>query len=74
MAITANKYKNIRAALCCDEEMAQLARKHNDANVLCMGARLIEKNKALRILKSFLESDFEGGRHLNRIKKITECL
>jgi len=70
MAIAANKHQNIRAALCYNEEMASLARKHNDANVLTMGARMISIKKAKEIVKIFLNTKFDGGRHKARIQKI----
>jgi ribose 5-phosphate isomerase B len=70
IAITANKHQGIRAALAWQEEIAQLARSHNDANVLCMPARLIEYPLAEKITKTFLTTEFEGGRHQNRVNKI----
>jgi len=70
MAMTANKYKNLRAALCWNTESAVLARGHNNAQILCIGARLLEENTALEIIKTFLSTSFEGGRHINRIKNI----
>lgn len=69
MSIVANRYNNIRAALCKDEESACLARQHNDANVLCIGARNTDLYRAIVTLDSFLESEFEGGRHSNRVAK-----
>ncbi len=71
VAMTANKYKSIRAALCWNEESARLARQHNNANVLCLGARLMEENKAYAIINEFFKTPFEGGRHLKRVTKIT---
>ena len=70
VAMTANKHPGIRAALCWNEEIARLARAHNDANILCLPGRFIEKIDAEEILKTFLESSFEGGRHLRRVNKI----
>lgn len=70
MAMTANKYKNLRAALCWSGESAVLARSHNNAQILCIGARLLEKTIALEIIKTFFSTPFEGGRHINRIKMI----
>lgn len=70
MSMRANKYSDIRAALCWTTEVAQLARRHNDANVLCMGGRLVEEKLALQILKTFVEESFEGGRHATRVKKL----
>lgn len=74
VSITANRYKKIRAALCFDAKVAELARKHNDANVLCLGARIIDEATAFDIVKAFLNTKFEGGRHQARIEKLTfEC-
>ena len=70
MSMTANKHKNIRAALCYDIKSAKLSRQHNNANVMTIGARLIKKNIALKCVSTFLETDFNRGRHLRRIKKI----
>jgi len=70
MSMTANKHKNIRAALCYDTKSTKLSRLHNDANVMTIGSRLIKKNVALRCVNIFLKTDFDGGRHLRRIKKI----
>jgi len=69
-AITANKHQGIRAALCWNKELVVLARQHNDANILSLPARFISENQAMDYVKTFLETGFEGGRHLNRIKKI----
>ena len=68
--ITANKYKNIRCGLCWDPEIAQLARSHNNVNVIAMPARYISFNTAKEIVQAFLETPFEGGRHQKRIDKI----
>jgi len=70
IAIAANKHTGIRAALCWTEELAALARKHNDANVLSIPARFVTRQLALRMVKIFLETDFEGGRHARRVGKI----
>lgn len=70
MAIRANRYPFIRAALCWDEEVTKLARQHNDANVLCLGGRMIDHNLALKILKTFVETPFEKGRHVARVQKL----
>ena len=70
MSMAANKHKNIRAALCYDTKSTKLSRQHNNANVMTIGARLIKKNIALRCVSTFLETDFNRGRHLRRIKKI----
>ncbi len=70
MSIVANKTKNIRAALCYSKRNTKLSRLHNNANIITLGERLIDKNKALNLIKIFLSTKFEGGRHLRRIKKI----
>lgn len=71
-AIAANKVRGVRAALCNGLDLAGLAREHNDANVLSMGARVVGPDVALQILDRFLETPFEAGRHVPRIEKITE--
>lgn len=70
IAMTLNKHQGIRAALCWDTELASLARRHNDANVLVLPARFIEPALALQIVDTFLSTGFEGGRHQRRIDKI----
>jgi ribose 5-phosphate isomerase B len=70
VAITANKHQGIRAALCWNEELAALARQHNDANVLAIPARFVGYDLAEIMAKTFLQTDFEGGRHQNRVSKI----
>ena len=70
VAMTANKYKKVRAALCWSEEIAKLAKQHNNANVVCIPARFISKEDALQIIRSFIDTKFEGGRHERRINKI----
>lgn len=70
MSISANRHKGIRAGLCFHSLMAKLTRKHNDANVLCLGARMIGDDVAFDCVEAFLNTDFEGGRHLKRIEKI----
>lgn len=72
IAIAANKIAGVRAAVCWNEETARLARQHNDANVLCIGARFIEPDLAARMIRAFLETDFEGGRHQQRVDKLTK--
>jgi ribose 5-phosphate isomerase B len=67
MSIVANKFKNVRAALCHDEHDARMARSHNNANVLTMGARVLDSEKALQIVTVFLHTAFEGGRHQLRL-------
>jgi ribose 5-phosphate isomerase B len=70
VAITANKHQGIRAALCWNEELAALARQHNDANVLALPARFISYELAERLAEIFLTTRFEGGRHQSRVSKI----
>jgi len=70
VAMSANKHAGIRAALCWTEELAELARKHNNANILCIPARFIEYDLASDIAEIFLNTDFEGGRHQQRVDKI----
>ena len=70
MDMTANKHKNIRAALCYDIKSAKLSRQHNNANVITMGARLIKTSTAIKCVSTFLKTKFDGGRHLKRLKKI----
>ena len=70
MNIVANKHKNIRAAQCFSEKSTQLSRLHNDANIITLGSRLINKKKAFKFVKIFLNTKFDGGRHLRRVKKI----
>lgn len=71
MSLAANRNPKIRAALCLSEDMAMYARKHNDANVLCLSANYLKKKKAIKIAKVFLTTPFEGGRHARRLKKIS---
>ena len=70
VSMTANKHKKVRAALCWNERIAVLAKKHNNANIICIPARFISKEEALQIIKSFIETEFEEGRHQRRINKI----
>jgi ribose 5-phosphate isomerase B len=70
MAMTANRYKNVRAAICHNSNVAKVTREHNDANILCLGSRFIERIEALKCVDVFLSTDFEGERHLKRINKI----
>ena len=72
MSMCANKHKGIRAALCSDTYSAKMTRQHNDANVLCIGARVIGSCLALDIIDSFLDNDFEGGRHALRVDMMME--
>lgn len=71
IAITANKHQGIRAAICWNTELAALARKHNNANILCLPARFISIKEAQEITTTFLNTAFEGGRHANRVNKIS---
>ncbi len=68
--MTTNKHQGIRGALCWNEEIAELARKHNDANICSIPARFVDFETAKKIVDAFLESEFEGGRHSERIRKI----
>ena len=70
MDMTANKHKNIRAALCYNISSTKLSREHNNANVMTLGSRLTKKNVALRCVNMFIKTNFKGGRHLRRVKKI----
>ena len=70
MSMTANKHKNIRAALCYDIKSTKLSRLHNNANVITLGSRFTKKNLALKCVSTFLNTDFDGGRHSRRVKKI----
>ena len=70
MSIAANKHKNVRAALCYNAKSARLSREHNNANVIAIGARLTKKNVALKCVDTFIKTNFKGGRHLKRIRKI----
>jgi ribose 5-phosphate isomerase B len=72
VCMTANKYKNVRAALCWNKELAMLSKTHNNANVICIPARFIEKEDALEIVKTFILENFEGGRHQRRVNKISK--
>jgi len=70
MGITANRHRNIRAALCHNVKSAKLSRQHNNANVIAIGARLTKRKVALKCVDTFIKTEFVGGRHLRRIKKI----
>lgn len=71
VAITANKHQGIRAAICWTEDLASLSRQHNDANVVCIPARFVSLDLAKNIVNKFLTTEFEGGRHANRVGKIS---
>ena len=70
MAISANKIKNIRAAVCYNQKSTRLSRQHNNANIIALGSRLTKKSLSFKLVELFLKNKFEGGRHLRRIKKI----
>ncbi len=70
MSMAANRTKNARAALCYSKKNTKLSRLHNNANIITLGERLINKNKAISLIKIFLSTKFEGGRHLRRVRKI----
>lgn len=72
ISIAANRFKHIRAALCHNQKLAKLARAHNDANVICLGARIIKEKSAFAAIKTFLNTNFEDGRHAKRVKKLSE--
>ena len=70
VCITANKHHGVRAALAWEPELASLARQHNNANIICLPARFISQETAFQIVDAYLNSEFEGGRHANRVNKI----
>ncbi|MFW6140092.1 MAG: ribose 5-phosphate isomerase B [Acidobacteriota bacterium] len=72
MSMVANKFKGIRAALCCDKYMAEMSRLHNNSNCLTLGGRVISSNEAEDIVEIWLRTEFEGGRHQTRLDKISE--
>jgi ribose 5-phosphate isomerase B len=71
VAITANKHQHIRAAICWLNELASLARQHNNANIICIPARFVSEDLAKEMVDTFLHTEFEGGRHANRVNKIS---
>lgn len=73
VSMTANKYKNVRAAICWNKALATLARQHNDANIVSIPARFITKRMASIIISAFIKTPFEGGRHQRRVEKISNC-
>jgi ribose 5-phosphate isomerase B len=73
VAITANKHKGIRAAICWGEEIAKLSREHNNANVICIPARFVREGDAEKMVDIFMRTSFEGGRHERRVEKIAMC-
>ncbi len=72
ISISANRNKHIRAAVCSNIKLAKLSRAHNNANALCLGARFVNNKSALRIVKAFLQTKFEGGRHEARVAKLSK--
>jgi ribose 5-phosphate isomerase B len=73
VSMTANKYSNVRAALCWNKSLAVLARQHNNANIVSIPARFISRRMASMIVGAFIKTSFEGGRHLRRVNKISKC-
>ena len=72
MSLVANKFKGVRAACCSEAFSAEFTRRHNDANVLCLGGRVVSEEKAIELVKFFLNTEFEGGRHQRRVDMISE--
>ena len=72
VCMTANKYEKVRAALCSNKELAKLSKSHNNANIVCIPARFVDKEQALEIVKTFISENFEGGRHERRVNKISK--
>jgi len=72
MAITANKFPNVRAAACTDEVTAEISRRHNDLNILCLSADMLSPRTVERMVEIWIDTDFEGGRHSRRVDKIHE--
>jgi ribose 5-phosphate isomerase B len=70
VAITANKHQGIRAAICWNTPIAELARQHNNANVICIPARFVSLDLSIQMINTFVQTEFEGGRHQNRVSKI----
>lgn len=73
VSITANKYQNVRAGLCWTKEITELTRQHNNANIISIPARFTSLPQAIEMVKTFLNTEFEGGRHENRVNKIAIC-
>jgi len=73
VCMTANKHRDIRAALCWNTEVAKLARQHNNANIICLPARFVSIESAQEMVLAFLTTEFEGGRHQTRVDKISNC-
>lgn len=72
MSITANKVPGIRATVCCSDFMAEMARRHNDANVLCLGSRVLDERMIGELVRRFVRTPFDGGRHTRRLRKIAD--
>ena len=72
VCMTANKYEKVRAALCWNKELAKLSKSHNNANIVCIPARFVDKEQALEIVKTFISENFEAGRHERRVNKISK--
>jgi ribose 5-phosphate isomerase B len=70
VAITANKHQHVRAAICWGEEIAKLVREHNDANIICIPSRFVREGDAEKMVQIFMATEFEGGRHKDRVEKI----
>jgi len=73
VSMTANKYKNVRAGLCWTTEITELTRQHNNANIISIPARFTSLHQSIEMVKTFLNTEFEGGRHQNRVDKIAMC-
>ena len=73
VAITANKHQDIRAAICWQTDLAALARQHNNANIVCIPARFLSEDLAVKIVDVFIQTEFEGGRHARRVDKMRVC-
>lgn len=71
VCMVANKHQGIRAALCWDPEIAMLSRQHNNANIICIPGRFVDSGTAIEMVRAFIDTDFEGGRHENRVNKIS---
>jgi ribose 5-phosphate isomerase B len=72
MSVVANKFRSVRATLCCNEYMAEMSRKHNDSNCLTLGGRVLAMEEAVKIVRVWVKTDFEGGRHQQRLDKIAQ--
>ena len=72
ISIAANRFKKVRAALCHNQKIAKLSRQHNDANILCLGSRIIKPKNSFQIIKLFLNTKFQGNRHIKRVQKLSK--